>query len=129
MKMLTITEIRSALEAGKMLIGTDVVDNTSIKAVLGMDSKLDTDGEARILINCLEVNGYQWGNTCETYHADFGGCGWFTNPEYYVWTGVTEMTDTLPEGLVLGGELEECEEGTDNYSNYRYEQRGMGLPK
>lgn len=127
--MLTITEIRSALESGKMLVGMDIVDGTELKAVLGMTPKFDTDGNARILIYCLEANGYQWGNTADTYHSDFEGSGWFTTPDYYVWTEVTEMTDTLPEGLVLGGELEECEEGTDYYSDYRYEQRGMGLPR
>ena len=126
--MLTITEICTALESGKMLVGTDVQDGTTIKCVLGM-TEMDANGdyEARILVNCFESNGYQWGCTGSTYHSDFEGCGWF-NPTYYVWNEVASP-EALPEGFVLGGLLEENPEHTDYYSDYRYEQRGMGLPR
>jgi len=124
--MFTINEIKTALESGRFLIGTDLTSGTEIKAVLGMDCT-DTENDT-ILISCMENGSIQWGSTNVTLRAEFEGCGWFTEPDY-IWHTVSD-TEVLPEGLVLGGYVLDSEEGIDYSSDYRYEQRNyLGLPK
>jgi hypothetical protein len=105
--MLTITEIKNALTNGQMTVGVDLSNGTEIKAVLGMDSRHDTENDT-ILISCLENGIVQWGSTNVTLRAEFEGCSWFTSPDYYVWNTVTE-SEVLPQGLVLGGYVQDSE--------------------